>query len=312
MRNRSSGSGMSINYYYQRIAGEKMILILMLFFLVSNGSSQTKENSIVILVDSVISNGIVPELNIFKSDLEIENYKVILKTSTFQTPEEVRGYLQALYNSTSPKLIGAILMGRIPLARQHFIMTYTNPNLSPTNHNGLSTQFFSDLNGNFYKNNPEYPESYSEHDGDTISEIWVSVLPFYQSNNNTIIEIKQYLDKNHKYRNGNINILSGRNDGFRVKILNPDSNEHTSYVKEVEDYMRKLKNIDIFVASAGFDQGIEDWGHLLYPEDYLELGKLMKEYSTNLCDGRRYGLLEGGYNHDVLPINVNSFCEGFK
>ena len=76
--------------------------------------------------------------------------------------------------------------------------------------------------------------------------------------------------------------------------------------------MRKLKNIDIFVASAGFDQGIEDWGHLLYPEDYLELGKLMKEYSTNLCDGRRYGLLEGGYNHDVLPINVNSFCEGFK
>ncbi len=29
--------------------------------------------------------------------------------------------------------------------------------------------------------------------------------------------------------------------------------------------MQNLKDIDIFVASAGFDQGIEDWGNLLYP-----------------------------------------------
>ncbi|MHA1932018.1 MAG: histone deacetylase family protein [Promethearchaeota archaeon] len=111
---------------------------------------------------------------------------------------------------------------------------------------------------------------------------------------------------------GNINILKNRSDGFKVKILNPNSSGNVNYIKEVENYMQNLKDIDIFVASAGFDQGIEDWGHLLYPEDYIELGRLMKEYSEKLCKGRRYALLEGGYNHNVLPKNVDSFCQGFK
>jgi len=111
---------------------------------------------------------------------------------------------------------------------------------------------------------------------------------------------------------GNINILTNRDDDFKVKILNPDSSGRTGYIKEVKSYMENLKDIDIFIASAGFDQGIDDWGHLLYPEDYFELGKLMKIYSEKLCKGRRYALLEGGYNHNVLPKNVDSFCQGFK
>jgi len=111
---------------------------------------------------------------------------------------------------------------------------------------------------------------------------------------------------------GNINILSFREEEFRIKILNPETSGRTGYIKEVQDYMEELDNIDIFVASAGFDQGIDDWGHLLYPEDYDELGKLMKVYSKKLCKGRRYALLEGGYNHEVLSQNVNSFCQGFK
>jgi acetoin utilization deacetylase AcuC-like enzyme len=95
--------------------------------------------------------------------------------------------------------------------------------------------------------------------------------------------------------------------------LNPDSGNRTSYLKEVEDYMANLpEDIDIFAASAGFDQGIEDWGHLLYPEDYFEIGRLMKDYSEKLCDGKRFAILEGGYNHDVLPINVKCFCDGFQ
>ena len=111
---------------------------------------------------------------------------------------------------------------------------------------------------------------------------------------------------------GNLNILKNRGDRFRVKIQNPGSSGRVNYIKEVERCLDDLEDIDIFVASAGFDQGIEDWGHLLYPEDYYELGSLMKEYSEKMCEGRRYALLEGGYNHDVLPKNVDSFCKGFK
>lgn len=109
---------------------------------------------------------------------------------------------------------------------------------------------------------------------------------------------------------GNINILENRDDGFRVSILNPMARERGDYIVEVEECMKDLHDIDIFVASAGFDQGVDDWGNLLYPEDYAALGRLMKEHSTRLCAGRRYALLEGGYNHDVIGRNVDAFCSG--
>lgn len=110
---------------------------------------------------------------------------------------------------------------------------------------------------------------------------------------------------------GNINILENRNDGFEVSILNPMSAERGRYLREVESYMKTLTDIDMFAASAGFDQGIDDWGSLLYPEDYTELGRLIKTYSEKLCKGRRYAILEGGYNHEMIGINTDAFCLGF-
>ncbi|MFX1374331.1 MAG: histone deacetylase family protein [Promethearchaeota archaeon] len=141
------------------------------------------------------------------------------------------------------------------------------------------------------------------------NNISISLLKLYSENK---IKSAFILDFDLHTGDGNINILTNRNDDFNVKILNPYSSGRTGYIKEVEAFMQELKNIDIFVASAGFDEGIEDWGHKLYPEDYTELGCLMKKYSEDLCKGRRYALLEGGYNHTVLPKNVDSFCQGFK
>jgi len=144
---------------------------------------------------------------------------------------------------------------------------------------------------------------------------------FCYFNNISISLLKLYSEKKIKKAfildfdlhtgDGNINILGNRNDGFIASILNPRSAERESYLKEVEQYMKKLTDIDIFAASAGFDQGIDDWGSLLYPEDYTYLGRLMKEYSEKLCKGRRYAVLEGGYNHQAIGLNTDSFCKGF-
>lgn len=141
------------------------------------------------------------------------------------------------------------------------------------------------------------------------NNISISLLKLYSEKK---IKSAFILDFDLHTGDGNINILQNRDDDFSVKILNPNGGNRNSYMSEVEDFMKNLKNIDIFVASAGFDQGIQDWGHLLHPEDYFELGKLMKEYSLKLCEGRRYALLEGGYNHNVLPKNVDSFCKGLE
>jgi acetoin utilization deacetylase AcuC-like enzyme len=140
------------------------------------------------------------------------------------------------------------------------------------------------------------------------NNISISLLKLYAEGK---IKSAFILDFDLHTGDGNINILSHRTDDFRVKILNPNSGNRSDYLKEVENYMLNLTDIDIFTASAGFDQGIEDWGHLLYPEDYEQLGRLMKKYSDTLCGGRRFALLEGGYNHSVLPKNVESFCRGF-
>lgn len=141
------------------------------------------------------------------------------------------------------------------------------------------------------------------------NNISISLLKLYSEGK---IKSAFILDFDLHTGDGNINILTNRDDDFRVKILNPYSSGRTGYLKEVKAYMQDLHDVDIFVASAGFDQGIEDWGHLLYPEDYYELGSLMKKYSEKLCEGKRYALLEGGYNHSVLPKNVDSFCQGLK
>jgi acetoin utilization deacetylase AcuC-like enzyme len=141
------------------------------------------------------------------------------------------------------------------------------------------------------------------------NNISISLLKLFSENK---IESAFVLDFDLHTGDGNINILSNRDDDFIVNILNPKAYDRFEYLNEVENYMENLENIDIFVASAGFDEGIEDWGHKLYLQDYTKLGELMKKFSNKLCKGRRYGLLEGGYNHSVLGENVHAFCKGLK
>ncbi|MFW9994253.1 MAG: histone deacetylase family protein [Candidatus Odinarchaeota archaeon] len=82
----------------------------------------------------------------------------------------------------------------------------------------------------------------------------------------------------------------------------------TNLVGQLEDY----NNADMLAVSAGFDQGIRDWGKLLSEDNYTEIGKILKDFSIEKCKNRRFAVLEGGYNHKVLGKNVSAFLSGFK
>ena len=82
-------------------------------------------------------------------------------------------------------------------------------------------------------------------------------------------------------------------------------------MEEIKETLDSLSEIDIFIASAGFDNAQGDWGEVLSTESYNQIGKWMKEYSMKLSHGRRYALLEGGYNYSLMPTNFDSFCKGF-
>ncbi|RLI82456.1 histone deacetylase family protein [Archaeoglobales archaeon] len=82
-------------------------------------------------------------------------------------------------------------------------------------------------------------------------------------------------------------------------------------VNSISDFL-KGEDYDIIAVSAGFDKHRDDWGRYLETEDYTEIGKIIKEFSEEKCEGRRYAALEGGYVTSVLGRNVRAFIEGFK
>lgn len=85
----------------------------------------------------------------------------------------------------------------------------------------------------------------------------------------------------------------------------------TEFIQNVKDYCNYLSDIDLIGVSAGFDRHEDDWGGLLTTEDYKIIGEVIKEFSEDQCSGRRFAVLEGGYNHDVLGKNVHAFINGF-
>lgn len=108
---------------------------------------------------------------------------------------------------------------------------------------------------------------------------------------------------------GNINILG---DDGKFTIYNPNGRGDKEYLEYVKSALDNSPDVDIIVASAGFDEYIEDWGGNLTTEAYRKIGRLMHDFARDRCEGRRYALLEGGYNFQDLGKNVFAFCEGFQ
>jgi acetoin utilization deacetylase AcuC-like enzyme len=117
------------------------------------------------------------------------------------------------------------------------------------------------------------------------------------------------LDFDLHYGDGTANTFSGSSE---VSYFHPESNDRESFLKELQQCLHTERPYDIIAVSAGFDRHEEDWGGLLKTEDYLSIGRWVKEFSLKKCQGRRFGLLEGGYNHSVLGRNVKSFLQGLS
>ncbi len=115
------------------------------------------------------------------------------------------------------------------------------------------------------------------------------------------------LDFDLHFGDGNVNILEKET---WVEILNPVSNSRTSYLDEVKSALEKT-DADVIAVSAGFDHHVNDWGGLLYTEDYKIMAQWVRK-SADRNSGRCYGLLEGGYNHNVLGTNVLAFLTGLE
>ncbi|MFC1919701.1 histone deacetylase family protein [Chloroflexota bacterium] len=116
------------------------------------------------------------------------------------------------------------------------------------------------------------------------------------------------LDIDLHYGDGTANIFA---ESPEVTYFHPDAGNSTEFIDSIDSFLGHAEG-DIIAVSAGFDRHREDWGMMLDTQDYRTIGVLLKEFALRACGGRRYGVLEGGYNHTVLGQNVKAFLEGME
>jgi acetoin utilization deacetylase AcuC-like enzyme len=116
------------------------------------------------------------------------------------------------------------------------------------------------------------------------------------------------LDFDLHFGDGTDNYFRGSN----TRYFQPGASERAAFIREIETIFSEEKGYDILAVSAGFDRHVADWGGQLSTDDYRTIGKLVREAAENNCRGRRFAVLEGGYNHDVLGTNVEAFLQGME
>lgn len=124
---------------------------------------------------------------------------------------------------------------------------------------------------------------------------------------NNHISTALVLDFDLHFGDGTVNILGDRD---WVTILNPEARPRKEYLAQVRDTL-ETSSANIIGVSAGFDNHLRDWGGLLATEDYHQIGTMVRSASARRGGGC-FGVLEGGYNHDVLGQNVLAFIEGLS
>lgn len=120
-----------------------------------------------------------------------------------------------------------------------------------------------------------------------------------------LIETAFVLDFDLHFGDGTVNIFQGKP---YVSVYNPSSSDRATYLERVKSRLF-AQEADIIGVSAGFDNHEKDWGGLLTTGDYETMGRWAREAAVKNNSGV-FALLEGGYNHRVLGINVRAFLEG--
>jgi acetoin utilization deacetylase AcuC-like enzyme len=116
------------------------------------------------------------------------------------------------------------------------------------------------------------------------------------------------IDFDLHFGDGTNNIFTGT----PVIYFQPDTDLREVFMQRLARKLDEESGYDILAVSAGFDRHVDDWGGELTTEDYRTIGGDLKQAAERVCQGRRFAVLEGGYNHSVLGKNVRAFIEGFE
>ncbi len=118
------------------------------------------------------------------------------------------------------------------------------------------------------------------------------------------------IDIDLHYGDGTADVFAGASN---VTYFHPESDKREMYLEELRRFFDLAHEpLDIVAVSAGFDRHEQDWGGMLKTEDYEAIGEMIRKFAEGQSNGRRFAVLEGGYNHSVLGKSVGAFLQGLK
>ncbi len=117
------------------------------------------------------------------------------------------------------------------------------------------------------------------------------------------------LDIDLHYGDGTVNFFAKRPE---VVVANIETPDRESFLQQVQDVLAAHRHYDLIGISAGFDTYVKDWGGILQTGDYRQIGAWVKEAAAEVCQGRRFALLEGGYYLPDLGANCLALLTGLE
>lgn len=115
------------------------------------------------------------------------------------------------------------------------------------------------------------------------------------------------LDIDLHFGDGTANIFRNRSN---VTYAHPEGTTPEEWLDDCRQELDQADDVDIIAVSAGFDRHAEDWGQLLRTEDYYKTGQLVRELAEKRCQGKRFALLEGGYNPSSMAEAAEALARG--
>ncbi len=154
---------------------------------------------VLVLVEAALADALAGPLETFADDLVLDGHSVLVETSSGGEPHEVRAHLAELHEDD---LVGALLIGDLPVPWYEVEDDYDEYGYAAF----PCDLFYMDLDGDWLDHDGN--ETYDEHDAappaDKRPEIWLGRLPVTAHMGDAAALIADYLDRNHRYRRGEI------------------------------------------------------------------------------------------------------------
>lgn len=180
---------------------------------------------IIVLVESGVAGALSGELNRLQNDLTADGWVVVRRDiSMNDSPQSVKEQIRSIYNSDPSAVKALLLFGHIPVPYSGDIAPDAHPN-----HQGAwpADVYYGDMDGNWTDNsvntvtaertvNHNVPGDGKFDQGEIPSEVELMIgrvdlhnLTCYANKSNSRSEIdllRQYLNKNHAFRRGEMNV----------------------------------------------------------------------------------------------------------